>query len=1138
MKKNLRYLSVYSAVQLILLLILLPNQLSAQQLFLNEIVASNGSGIADEDGDNEDWIELYYAGDGPLSLEGFGLSDDYNRPFRWVFPDVTIQPGEFLLVWASGKDRSDPVGELHTNFSIASAGEEVLLTTPDGERIDELEPTEIPTDISLARYPDGTGDWYFYEHPTPGQPNGDDGYRDILNPVEFSHTGGFFDTPFELTLTHPDPDVTIYYTLDGSEPNPEHVGGQTYSYMDRYRPSGDLQERSFETLLYSRSVTIEERTDQPNYLSHMQSAFESSVTPYYFPEEPIFKGTVVRAAAFKNGSAPSKTVTNSYFITEQIENRYSLPVISFAMQENHLFDYEEGIYVPGKIYNDTNPFKTQHEEANYGQRGIEWERPASMEIFSEETSERVHKQDMGIRIHGGASRATPQKSLRLYARNQYGDNRFYHPMFPEQPYSDYNRLILRNSGQDWDGTLLRDAMMQEIVKHMAFDTQAYRPFILFINGEYWGIQNLRERYDKHYLSRKYGVDDDNIDLLTHDKVVKEGDTMHYSETLEYIRENGLNETEHYDYIQTRIDIENFIDYQIAQIFVGNTDWPGNNIDYWRTRTDQYEPDAPHQQDGRWRWLTFDLDFGFNLLVNPSHNTLESATQPDASGWPNPPWSTFLLRSFLENNSFKEAFINRYLDQLHTAFLPHRMNEIIRGMASAIRPEMDEHYKRWNRPWGGVEDWDTRIESQLISYSEQRPQHARNHLKEYFEITDEHEVTVSVSNPSMGTVQVNSIEISGTTPGIDSEPWPWSGSYFEGVPITLKAVPLPGFRFSHWEGFDGDPYIQDFRHSLTSPLSVTAVFEEDHDAELMPAAHALNEESYHFDEWTANASAGTYPANMAFVYMDEQDPGLTAGVHDFTGGVYDLDSRTRINGLGEDGFAFINTGNDDGNPGYPGTRLGGAILALNTQGMSNAGVLWKGSTIRPNSRVYNLRLQYRIGDEGPFEDLVDKNGNPVEYLRNEEEGHRQWVGPTPLPEELNNKSYVQLLWRYYYTGERLDTESGQRSKMAVSAIRVAEWDLLTSEEITPDRPETFELMPNYPNPFNPVTVIGFQLPVSSDVTLEVFDMLGRRVAVLVDDALSAGRHEIQFDASGLSSGVYIYRLRANEFVQTRQMVLVK
>jgi len=1123
---------------LIGILIILPAGLSAQQLYLNEVMASNGSSITDEDGDNEDWIELYYAGDEPLNLEGFGLSDDYGRPFRWEFPDVTAQPGEFLLVWASGKDRNDPGGELHANFSIASAGEELLLTAPGGERIDELEPVVIPTDISLGRYPDGTGEWYFYENPTPGEPNGPGGYQELLDPVTFSQEGGFYSSPFMLELTHPDPEVTIYYTLDGSEPGPENVGGQTYEYMGRYRPSGDLQTRSFETIEYKTEILVEGRANQPNYLSHMQSAFENSTEPYYFPSEPVYKGTVVRATAQKTGSVQAPVETNSYFVTEKAEGRYSLPVISIATQEDGLFGYQEGIYVPGKIYNEENPMQAQREEANYTQRGIEWERRASMEIFSEDNANTAHRQDMGIRIHGGASRAEPMKSLRLYARNQFGENRFRYPMFPTGPYNEYNRVILRNSGQDWGSTMFRDALMQRLVNHMAFDTQAYQPYITFINGEYWGIHNMRERYDKHYLARVHGIDPENIDLLTHKEIVKEGDDLHYRETLEYIRQHGLSGHEHYDYIQTRIDVENFIDYQIAQIFMANTDWPGNNIDYWRYRTDEYDSNAEGQADGRWRWLAFDMDFGFSFLSNPSLNTLARATQPDAPGWPNPPWSTELLREFLVNEQFQHAFINRYLDQLNTAFRPDRMVEVIGEMSSRIEPEMAEHVSRWNRPLGGVEGWQNRVDNDLIAFALERPGHARQHLKDFFDVEGEHEITVDISDPSMGSVRVNSIPIIGETPGVASNPLPWAGTYFAGIPVTISAEALPGHRFSHWEGIDEDEHLPTVERSLGQPLELTAVFEEDPDSGIFPQAFALYDGDYFFSEWAPGEPAGSYPDHMAFVYMDSRDPRLNAEIEGFTDGEYGIDSRTRINGLDGNGFAFINTGNEEGNPGYPGTRLGGAILALNTQGVEEVYVHWEGSTIRPNSRAYNLILQYRIGNEGEFKNVTDSGGNRVEYERNESEGHREWIGPVRLPEVMNNQAYVQLLWRYYYTGERLDAESGQRSKMAVPAIRVEASVATSADGEIAGIPDSYKLGANYPNPFNPATVIHYQLPESAHVRLDVFDITGRRVAALVDETRHAGNHKTTFDASGLASGVYIYRMQAGEFVQSQKMILVK
>ncbi|TVQ03117.1 MAG: lamin tail domain-containing protein, partial [Balneolaceae bacterium] len=185
----------------VLLCSLISDGLYAQQVVLNEIMASNNSIIADEDGDYEDWIEIHNYSDSAVSLAGYGLSDDYDNPFRWMFPEITIQPGEFLLVWASNKDRADPAAPLHTNFAIASAGEEILLTAADSTRIDELPLTEIPTDMSIGRQPDGTGEWVYFEEPTPGAANTTQGISGLLEPPVFSHSPGFYTEPFELEIT-------------------------------------------------------------------------------------------------------------------------------------------------------------------------------------------------------------------------------------------------------------------------------------------------------------------------------------------------------------------------------------------------------------------------------------------------------------------------------------------------------------------------------------------------------------------------------------------------------------------------------------------------------------------------------------------------------------------------------------------------------------------------------------------------------------------------------------------------------------------------------------------------------------------------------------------------------------------------
>ncbi|MEX2380812.1 MAG: lamin tail domain-containing protein, partial [Opitutales bacterium] len=485
---------------------------------INEVMASNGITIADEDGDYEDWIELYNAGDASVNLGGWGLSDNYTNPFKWTFPENTIlEKGDFLLVWASGKNRTsvDPAidgdgatgsGEFHTNFAIAASGEEVLLTNPEGVRVDELGPREIPRNMSVGRVPDGTGEWFYFNESTPASPNDSTAYTEVLKAPGLSHTAGFYHEAVSLEATHERTDVALRYTLDGSE------------------PTADSPE-------FPPQLVLASGEGDPNVFSAIKTTAGSDF--WREPEFPVFKGNVVRVRAFRNGAMPSRTVSGTYFIGDSVSARYSLPVISVVTDGDNFFGDAKGIYVAGDGYDG------DWQNSNYSQRGREWERPVHLEIFEKDGALAL-AQDAGARIHGGWSRRWAFKSLRFYARSDYGENTFDYQLFPDQPDDSYKRFIIRNSGNDHEFTLFRDAFMQRFVGHMNFDTQAYRPSIIFINGEYWGIKNMRERYDRFYLERTHGVDPNNIDLMTDIRTVKEGDASHYDALLEAIETHGVS----------------------------------------------------------------------------------------------------------------------------------------------------------------------------------------------------------------------------------------------------------------------------------------------------------------------------------------------------------------------------------------------------------------------------------------------------------------------------------------------------------------------------------------------------------------------------------------------------------------------
>jgi len=1036
---------------LVLLLFSLHLTVRSQSLVINEIMASNAYTIADEDGDYEDWIELYNNGSEAVDLEGYGLSDDYANPFRWIFPAVTIEPGQYMLVWASGKDRrpaegeltgglvrelytgipgwsvddlinhesypdhpssrnivrhlfeapinigdhygqrimgwikapitglytfwissddngrlylstsEDPEdavmiahvpgwtnprqwnkysqqqstsimlqagqyyfvkalmkeheggdnlavgwqlpggtmqrpipgthlyndqGEMHTNFSISSAGEEVFITDPSGVMIDEIAPTAIPTDISYGRSPDGTGSLFFFADPTPGESNTSQTFSEILDPPEFSAPGGFYHTAFDLAITHPDPEATIIYTIDGSEPDADNLSGTAYYYKNSYpqnpsNPTGPFLTNTFHSHLYTDPIPVSDRSAEPDKLTQISSTWHFN--PDYFPESPVRKGHVVRAIAVKDDAIPARPVSSSYFVSATGGKQYSLPVVSISIQEDSFYDYEDGIYAAGVDFDNWREGNTWASAnggspANYWRRGVEWEYPAHMEIFPPGADHADLTQDIGVRIHGGWSRSFPKKSLRLYARNRYGAQYFNYSVFPGNMYTSFNRLLLRNSGNEANNTLFRDAAIQKIVGRLDFDIQDYRPVIVFINSEYWGIHNFRERYDKHYLARVYGVDAENIDLLDGNASVKEGDPSHYNAMRNYMADNDISQPEHYAHIKTMMDVSNFTDYNIAQIYVKNTDWPGNNIDFWRLRTTEYLPEAPFGHDGRWRWMLYDTDFGFGLFGGANsftHNTLAFATDPNGPNWPNPPWSTFLLRTLLINPEFKTGFINRFADLLNTHFQPARVVPIIQEMKQIIQPEIPEHIHRWSAP-GSFDAWNNNVAT-MINFANQRPHYQRLHIRQHFNILSNVDISLDVDQTNHGYIRINTININPETPGIPEDTYPWTGIYFHGIPVEIEAIAAPGFEFSHWEGSQNstEPVLQ-----LTpeSHISLTAFFSETE----TPDPEIIH--YWHFND----LPAGTF----SFVNTDFTADGVETGTITYPGtGPGYMDRRT-------------------------------------------------------------------------------------------------------------------------------------------------------------------------------------------------------------------------------------------------------
>ncbi len=722
---------------------------------INEIVSSNTSGLEDEDGGHPDWIELHNFGDQPIALLGWGLTDNTGSPFKWSFPDVSLQAGEFLIVFASNKNRAGPV--LHTNFAISAGGEAITLTTPGGVTVDLAPATAIASDVSLGRQPDGVGSWLFFAEPTPGASNTMTGYAPVGD-VAFSVEGGLHPEAFPLELSTTG-SAKIHYTLDGSSPT-------------SLSP------------IYSAPLLIEARVGDANVFSEIPSCPPEG---WNTPAGEVFKATVVRAAAILPGFPPGRVSTHTYLVDADIAGRYSLPIVSIVADPDDLWGYENGIYVPGKIYDEQfDPDRTwTARPANYRASGDASERPAHLEVFETDGSTPI-RQGIGLRIHGNLTRAFRLKSLRLYARSEYGASTLDHPFFGEAAPSSFKRLILRNAGQDISGTFFRDALMHGLVSETGLSTQAYRPAVVFLDGEYWGVHNIRERIDKHYLASHFGVDPDALDHLANNIEVEEGDAEDFLALRSFILGEDMSAPSNYEQVEAEMDVEDFATYFAAEILFANTDWPHNNIEYWR----------PHVDGARWRWLLYDTDRGFGLRGGPTPweldalaRVVEDLALPDTAQ-PGPHGRMFAR--LLDNEGFRDLFLVRYADLLNTAFDPEVVVHRIDAMEETLEPAMAEHIRRWRTPFS-VEVWNQNVEA-LRDFARYRPASARAHAVAQFDLAGTALITVENPTPERGTITIGSIDLA-------DRPLPWSGVHFRGIPVPLRGEAAPGFRF---RGFDGLP----------------------------------------------------------------------------------------------------------------------------------------------------------------------------------------------------------------------------------------------------------------------------------------------------------------------------------------------
>jgi len=674
-----------------------PDFLSAK-IWINELMQSNIDLVRDDLQEFPDsWIELYNDSDQPVNIMNWTISDnaDYRKGWK-ITKSVVIAPKSFLLIYA------DRVATgLHTNFRLDSGnGSAVYLFDANGQQMDAVIniPKQPAPNISRGRITDGNDSWAYFVTATPGSSNIEKYSNTLLPPPVFSQKGGIFRNNVSVSLSLP-ADVpssvvlsNIHYTLDNTEPTAD---SPTYT----------------EELNISKTTVVRAKLIHPNYLTNIATV-------------------------------------HTYIISAK---NLPLPVISISTDPSYLWDEEFGIYVKGNgKYGVTG--KGMDYPVNWNN---DWRRPSYFEYFPTGSNSAVLNQLCEIRIAGGWTRANPQKSLIVYANKRFGINRFYFDLFETKPNQEIKSFMIRNSGNDFGSTHFRDAAIQLFLGgKVDLDYQAYQPAIFYLNGDYWGIQNLRERSTEDFVLANYGTED--IDMIENWWDLKAGDRTAFDQLMNELRKSSSQRD--IQWIMNQVDIDEYINYMILQIYVSNTDFPGNNLVLWRHR----------KTDGKWRFIVKDTDFGLGTN-KVTHNAMRYNTENNND-------DRKLFNALLTHDDFRKKFYRRFAVYMGDLLRYNSTLHVIDSIQKLIEPAMQDHLTRW-MAWRDMSSWRNEI-SKMKLWCYERNTEMYKHLRDYFQLGLVMKLTYEkASNISESpAVFINDVRIRNT--GLDA-------SYFQKDMIDLR-----------------------------------------------------------------------------------------------------------------------------------------------------------------------------------------------------------------------------------------------------------------------------------------------------------------------------------------------------------------
>ncbi|MFC0878451.1 CotH kinase family protein [Saccharicrinis sp. FJH2] len=1157
-----------------LLSVVLVQVCLSQQIIINEVMSSNQQYLRDEDGDTPDWLEIWNNSNEVVDLADYSVSDDMDTSKAWHFPAFSLSPDQYLLVFASGKDKKDapqywetiikqgdawkyiiPSSEINSDWRGNSYDDAAWSDGTSGIGYgDNDDNTTVPAstisvfmrksftikDKNLVQkailhmdYDDAfvaylNGNEIARANITSSGPPAYNAFADNSSHEALMYTGG---NPNEFPLENiqdllidgenvlaiqvhnagtNSSDLTAipFLSLGFTAP----VSGSVEDFVDLpqskfhtdfsisssgeslYLFKNNILEDSIQVLALPTNISYGRNsvyTDVFNYfpdptpeaknttqgytsltggvtfsakggifynsLSLSLSSDNASDHIYYTTDytEPTKSSTpytgpisisstmAIRAAVINDGGMPGPVCTETYLFNIQ----HDLPVISLVSEPDNFFGYETGIYVEGPGHTSSG------ENCDNGQNWWQdWERQVNVSMILP-SGQQAFSQDAGVKIFGGCSRNFAQKSLSLRFRSRYGKEGLDYKVFDELNTDKFYSLNLRSSGNDWNQTMMKDAYASRFFPD-EIDKQAYQPAVVYINGEYWGIHNIRERFDEYYYATHYDIDPTTVNIMQFHVNwlinLVQGDDQHYLDLMDFIEDNDLTVPENYTHIQQQMDVENFALYEACNIAVKNTDWPGNNVKYWQS----------FDYDTKWRWMTFDLDFGFSDV---NHNTLTFAMADNNTGWPNPALSTYLLRRMNTNEDFQHVFINAFADVINTLWQSDYYLPIFNKMKSAISSEIPAHMLRWN---GDSNGWSSRVDG-LKNFSSQRPNVVKNFVRNYYDIDGMYGLTLTVNDAEMGDIKVNTVDLG-------KYGYPWNGDYFNDVPVRLVARPKKGYSFKYWSGSVSSTKDTVFVTANKSS-TVKAVFKADPSYKEIII---INEVFY------KNVNAPT-PEDWVEIYNKGDNA---------------VDLSNWILKDDDDDHVFI-------------LPEGTAIEAK--------GYL----VICRNARAVADYYGYAISKTGDFDFGFANEGDCVRLYNQKEILVDSLAYSNPDPDNNGAFSYQRI--------EKNDTaEWFMTDNYGTPGKENVYWGTPVAHPVA----EESVLLTTYPNPFRDQLSLTFEISERTFVSISLLGQDGKYIRQIEDGTFNSGSYTINWkEGADLPKGMYMVIIKTNKQVKTEKVI---